>query len=100
VKRFSAWQEATRAVSPVPVSMFDNPVAMGAPAVTLPAKGQTAMTHNAISKPAANSTMQLASTSSGVRPKAAIRHNLAEPETDHSETPVTIDYLEGFHRPA
>jgi hypothetical protein len=58
------------------------------------------MTHNAISKPAANSTMQLASTSSGVRPKAAIRHNLAEPETDHSETPVTIDYLEGFHRPA
>jgi hypothetical protein len=51
-------------------------------------------------KPPSNSTMQLARTSSGVRPANMIRHNLAEPETDHSEAPVTIDYLEGFHRSA
>ena len=58
------------------------------------------MTHNANAKPATNSTMQLARTSTGVRPAAIIRHNLAEPETDHSDAPVTIDYLESFHRSA
>lgn len=58
------------------------------------------MNHTAAAKPASNSTMQLARTSSGVRPVKGIRHNLAEPETDHSEVPVTIDYLEGFHRSA
>jgi hypothetical protein len=58
------------------------------------------MTHSAVAKPTSNSTMQLARTSSGVRPVNLIRHNLAEPETDHYEVPVTIDYLEGFHRSA
>ena len=97
---FLAWHEATSAVSPVPVSPFVDRVAVGASAVTLPLKGQTVMTHNAIAKSATNSTMQLARTSSGVRPAVTIRHNLAEPETAHSEAPVTIDYLEGFHRSA
>lgn len=55
------------------------------------------MTHPAVAKPASNSTMQLARTSSSVRPVIGIKHNLVEPETDHSDTPVTIDYLEGFH---
>jgi hypothetical protein len=73
---------------------------MGASAAQLQAKGQIQMAHSAIAKPASNSTMQLARTSSGFRPATMIRHNLAEPETDHSELPVTIDYLEGFHRPA
>lgn len=58
------------------------------------------MNHTTAIKPASNSTMQLARTSSGVRPMNAVRHNLAEPETNHSEVPVTIDYLEGFHRSA
>jgi hypothetical protein len=58
------------------------------------------MNHSAVAKPASNSTMQLARTSSGVRPVKVVRHNLAEPETDHSDAPVSIDYLEGFHRSA
>ena len=66
----------------------------------LPAKGQTPMTHSAVAKPATNSTMQLAQTSSGVRPVATIRHNLAEPKTNRSDAPVTINYLEGFQRSA
>jgi hypothetical protein len=73
---------------------------MGASAAHLQAKGQIQMAHSAITKPASNSTMQLARTSSGVRPANMISHNLAEPDTDHSEMPVTIDYLEGFHRSA
>lgn len=56
------------------------------------------MNQSASVKTTSNSTMQLARTSSGVRPVKAVRHNLVEPETDHSEVPVTIDYLEGFHR--
>jgi hypothetical protein len=54
------------------------------------------MTHSAIAKPTSNSTMQLARTSSGVRPVNTIKHNMAEAETDHSEPPVTIDSLKGF----
>jgi hypothetical protein len=54
------------------------------------------MTHSAVAKPISNSTMQLARTSSGVRPVNLIRHNLVEPETDHYEAPVTIDSLKGF----
>ncbi len=56
------------------------------------------MTHSAVAKSATNSTMQLARTNSAVRPVATVRHNLAEPKTDHSEAPVTIAYLEGFQR--
>ncbi len=58
------------------------------------------MTQSAVAKQASNSTMQLARTSSGVKPVNVIRHDLAEPETGHSKAPVTIDYLEGFHRSA
>ena len=54
------------------------------------------MTHSAVAKPTSNSTMRLVRTSSGVRPVNLIRHNLAEPETDHYEEPVTIDFLKGF----
>ena len=54
------------------------------------------MTRSSIANPTSNSTLQLARTSSDVRPPAVIKHDLSEAGSDGSDQPVTLDYLEGF----